>query len=340
MHQPGVEVRPIRNLAGSSEFCEVYFDGARRDVVGDVDVGALGRGAHGARLRARHRHHQMQFEREVDDLIITAPVAPRTAHTTRRSATGSSKRGSACGYWRSTTIPAHSLHTPGTPGPSRPLQSSAGTRRVAPAALRAEARRRRRAALRLPRRRLRGASTRVCCMSLAETIYGGSGQIQRNTIGERVLGLPRSHARRGLTGSAVLDSGARRFDLLLADRVADLHVHHPELDARAPREIERLPDRLHRSLRGHARLRLATIAAISCARSAACSLDDLRDQPDLACPLRRQPHRRAPSAPTAHLAMRHLSPTGSQRGRHAVGDMRVEKVASSDAMTMSTPLIQ
>ena len=28
MNQPGVEVRPIRNLTGSSEFCEVFFDGA------------------------------------------------------------------------------------------------------------------------------------------------------------------------------------------------------------------------------------------------------------------------------------------------------------------------
>src|SRR5579872_2545064 len=42
MDQPGVEVRPIRQLTGTSEFNEVFFDGARTDaslVVGDVNDG-------------------------------------------------------------------------------------------------------------------------------------------------------------------------------------------------------------------------------------------------------------------------------------------------------------
>ena len=42
MDQPGVEVRPIRQLTGTSEFNEVFFDGARTDedlVVGEVNDG-------------------------------------------------------------------------------------------------------------------------------------------------------------------------------------------------------------------------------------------------------------------------------------------------------------
>lgn len=42
MHQPGIEVRPLRQLTGDAEFSEVFFDDARvsqRDVVGRPDDG-------------------------------------------------------------------------------------------------------------------------------------------------------------------------------------------------------------------------------------------------------------------------------------------------------------
>lgn len=42
MHQPGVEVRPIRQISGSSEFCEVFFDDAEATI--DDVVGGLGSG--------------------------------------------------------------------------------------------------------------------------------------------------------------------------------------------------------------------------------------------------------------------------------------------------------
>jgi alkylation response protein AidB-like acyl-CoA dehydrogenase len=42
MKQPGITVRPIRNLTGTAEFCEVFFDGARTDAA--HVVGAPGDG--------------------------------------------------------------------------------------------------------------------------------------------------------------------------------------------------------------------------------------------------------------------------------------------------------
>ena len=42
MDQPGVEIRPIRNITGDTDFNEVFFDGAVTEhelVVGDVDRG-------------------------------------------------------------------------------------------------------------------------------------------------------------------------------------------------------------------------------------------------------------------------------------------------------------
>src|SRR5699024_7458504 len=42
MHSPGIEVRPIRTIEGSEEFCEVFYDEVRiplSNVVGEVDDG-------------------------------------------------------------------------------------------------------------------------------------------------------------------------------------------------------------------------------------------------------------------------------------------------------------
>ena len=76
MRQPGVEVRPIRQLTGSSEFNEVFFDGARTDA--DLVLGQAGDGWRVARFllgveRGTAVFGQLiSYRREFDDLVAHA----------------------------------------------------------------------------------------------------------------------------------------------------------------------------------------------------------------------------------------------------------------------------
>ncbi len=76
MRQPGVEVRPIRQLTGSSEFNEVFFDGARTDA--DLVLGQAGDGWRVARFllgveRGAAVFGQLiSYRREFDDLVAHA----------------------------------------------------------------------------------------------------------------------------------------------------------------------------------------------------------------------------------------------------------------------------
>ncbi len=73
MNQPGITIRPIEQITGGAEFCEVFFDGARTpadNVVGPVDGGwkvALGTLAfeRGASTLAQ----QMEFANELEAVI-------------------------------------------------------------------------------------------------------------------------------------------------------------------------------------------------------------------------------------------------------------------------------
>jgi len=76
MRQPGVTVRPIRQLTGTSEFNEVFFDGARTDaglVLGEPGEGwQVARFLLGVERGAATFGQQIQFRREFDDLVAQA----------------------------------------------------------------------------------------------------------------------------------------------------------------------------------------------------------------------------------------------------------------------------
>ncbi len=195
VHQPGVEVRRIRNIAGGSEFCEVFFDGARTEgdlVVGGIDDGwRVAMATLGFERGTGTLPHQMQFERELDDLIALAKRLGRTSSPVVRQRIAEAWIAvRILTYTNARTLNAL-VSGDGTLGPEASIAkvySSEWHQRLCE--------------LRLE---VLGAEGALCdyrdapgdgipqkfLSSRAESIYGGANQIQRNTIGERVLGLPR-----------------------------------------------------------------------------------------------------------------------------------------------------
>ena len=198
MDQPGVEVRPITQLTRTSEFNEVFFDGARThvdNVVGDVGEGwrvALATLAfeRGVALLG----HQLGFRRELDRHRGAGPGERPGARPGHPPAAGPGPRRADHHALQHAAQPL-GRRRPG--GPARSLHRQALLGQLAPAPGRAGPR--------CARARPPPSSTASRCpnggyelselqrsflFARSETIYGGSNQIQRNIIGERVLGLP------------------------------------------------------------------------------------------------------------------------------------------------------
>jgi alkylation response protein AidB-like acyl-CoA dehydrogenase len=186
MRQPGVTVRPIRQLTGTSEFNEVFFDGARTDaahVVGPPGDGwrvakatlALERGAAMLGL-------QVGFRRELADLIEVARHTGAGADPLLRDKLARAWIGLEA-------VRAYALDTLGGPGD----RAEASVLKILWS--------RWHQALGELAIEVLGASSMVADGDLdewqrlflfgrAETIYGGSDEIQRNIIATRALGLP------------------------------------------------------------------------------------------------------------------------------------------------------
>jgi alkylation response protein AidB-like acyl-CoA dehydrogenase len=192
MDQPGVEVRPITQLTRTSEFNEVFFDGARtarQNVVGEVGEGwrvALATLAfeRGVALLG----HQLSFRRELDHVVALAQKNGRASDPVLRQRL-------AQAHVELTIMRFNTLRSlSGVDGPVAPPEASIaklfwGTwhRRLGELALDVLG----------PSATILegddyelGELQRSFLFSRSETIYGGSNQIQRNIIGERVLGLP------------------------------------------------------------------------------------------------------------------------------------------------------
>jgi len=211
MKQPGVEVRPIKQIDGSSEFNEVYFTDARcprSNVVGGDNNGwkvamtTLGF-ERGSSSTTGHR----RFLKELDAIIAAARRRGRNTDPLIRQglarAWSKVKIMQINGY-RSLTDALHGTHHAAALGATNKMFWSEYHRQTMELAL---------DILGLEGQILTGDGGEVdpdsplarrgnpsypvsefqasFFFSRSETIWGGTAEIQRNIVGERVLGLPK-----------------------------------------------------------------------------------------------------------------------------------------------------
>ena len=191
MKQPGVDVRPIVQLTGTAEFNEVFFDDARTDasmVVGAVGDGwRVAMGTLGFERGISTLANQVGFRRELDAVVALAKRTGAYDDPIVRNKLTRSRVGlEVMRAHAERTLASVASGTPGTEASVAKLLWAHWHRDLGEIAM-----------------EVRGAGSmiegpdgldewqRLYLFSRADTIYGGSDEIQRNIIAERTLGLPR-----------------------------------------------------------------------------------------------------------------------------------------------------
>ena len=199
VHQPGVDVRPIENLARSTEFSECFFNDARTPA--DMVVGGIGNGWRvvmatlGMERGSALMPMQLAMQREVTDMIdaaktsgsvddplirqrlVDAYIGVNVMRSSNLRVVADLLDDTAAERGKATTAAANgsklfaSLHHQLMGELALDVYGAEAVYGAGdgPAA----------------------AARKLFLLSRAETIYGGTSEIQRNIIAERVLGLPR-----------------------------------------------------------------------------------------------------------------------------------------------------
>jgi alkylation response protein AidB-like acyl-CoA dehydrogenase len=199
VRQPGVDIRPIENIARSTEFSECFFNDARTG--DDMVVGGVGNGWRvvmttlGLERGSALMPMQLSAEREVNELIdaakssgavddarirqrlIDALIGVHIMRSTSARVLGDLLNPRAWAAGRATAAAATASK----------LFASIHHQRLGELAVEIfDAK-----SLFGTRGEDAADARKLFLLSRAETIYGGTSEIQRNIIAERVLGLPR-----------------------------------------------------------------------------------------------------------------------------------------------------
>jgi acyl-CoA dehydrogenase len=193
MDQPGIEIRPIRQVTGTSEFNEVFFDGARtpvEHVVGDINDGwKVAMGTLAFERGALTLGQQLNFENELTTIRELATKQGRTDDPVIRQRLADAMirlRIMRFNALRSLTPLARGEMTPLTAVHKlywATLHRALGELAMDVLGPDAEI------ADELPYEL--APLQRLFLYTRADTIYGGANEIQKNVIGERALQLPK-----------------------------------------------------------------------------------------------------------------------------------------------------
>jgi alkylation response protein AidB-like acyl-CoA dehydrogenase len=192
MRQPGIEVRPIVQVTGTSEFNEVFFDGARTEVanvVGAVDGGwKVAMGTLAFERGASTLGQQLAFENELRQITELAQKNGAASEPVMRQRLAHAWIGLRILRFNALRGLSAMQGDELTPeGMITKLYWATWHRQLGELAMDVLG----------PDAELADSPPyeltplqRLFLFTRADTIYGGSNQIQRNIIGERALGLP------------------------------------------------------------------------------------------------------------------------------------------------------